>query len=66
MNFFIVLITSFLLTTEAFSYIGPGLGLGLIGSILGLLLSFFVLIFAIFWFPLKKILKKKKKNNIQI
>ena len=50
-------------SNAASAYIGPGLGLGLIGAILGLVFSFFVLLFAILWFPLKKIIKKNKNNK---
>jgi hypothetical protein len=51
-----------LISSKANAYIGPGLGLGLLGSILGLILSFFVLLFAILWFPLKRLFKKKDKK----
>ena len=47
----------------ALAYIGPGLGLGLIASIVGLIFSILLFIFAILWFPLKKIFKKEKKNQ---
>jgi len=53
---FIVLI---FYTKNALGYVGPGLGLGFIASILGLLLSFIILIFAFLWFPIKKLFKKK-------
>lgn len=43
---------------EAQAYIGPGLGLGTVGAILGLLMSIIVAIFAIIWYPIKRLLKK--------
>ena len=60
MQFLIYMSILLSFSNEASAYIGPGLGLGLIGAILGLIFSFFVLLFAILWFPLKKILKKNK------
>ena len=48
-------------SSNALGYVGPGLGLGFIASILGLLFSFFVLIFAFLWFPIKRLINKKKK-----
>ena len=61
MLIYIFILLSF--SNAASAYIGPGLGLGLIGAILGLIFSFFVLLFAILWFPLKKIIKKNKNNK---
>ena len=60
MKFLIYMFIMLSFSNEVSAYIGPGLGLGLIGAILGLIFSFFVLLFAILWFPLKKILKKNK------
>ncbi len=51
-----------LLTVSAGSaqaYVGPGLGLGALGAILGVALSVILALFAIFWYPLKRLFKKK-------
>lgn len=40
-----------------FIYIGPGLGGGMIAAILGVLLSFLLGIIALFWIPIKKLIK---------
>jgi len=46
------------------TYIGPGLDGGVIAAVLGVLLSIFLALFAIIWYPVKKIiLKFKKKKN---
>ena len=49
----------------ACAYVGPGLGLGAIGAVLGVLLSIFLAFIAILWYPLKRIIRKfkKKKEN---
>ncbi len=44
----------------AHAYIGPGLGAGAIGVILGLLASLFLALFALFWYPVKRLLKKRR------
>ncbi len=44
----------------ALAYIGPGLGAGTLAAILGVLASLFLALFAIFWYPLKRLLKKTK------
>jgi len=48
-------------SSNALGYVGPGLGLGFIVSIFGLLFSLIVLICAFLWFPIKKLINKKKK-----
>lgn len=55
------LICAIAMTTAgtAQAYVGPGLGLGAIGAILGVVLSVVLALFAIFWYPLKRLLKKK-------
>jgi hypothetical protein len=40
------------------AYVGPGLGAGTLGVVLGLLGSILIALFAFFWYPIKKIFKK--------
>ncbi len=44
---------------NAYAYIGPGLGGGTIGAILGVIGSVFLAIFAVVYYPIKRLLKKK-------
>jgi hypothetical protein len=46
-----------------FIYIGPGLGGGMIAAILGLIMSFLLAIVALFWVPIKKIIRFFKTKN---
>jgi len=48
---------------QADAYVGPGLGAGTIGVILGIIGSLFIALFAILWYPLKRLFKKKKKQS---
>ena len=48
---------------QADAYVGPGLGAGTIGVILGIIGSLFIALFAIIWYPLKRLFKKKKKQS---
>ena len=50
----------FLAASPAFAYIGPGLGAGTVGVILGVLGSILLAIFAIVGYPIKRLLKKRK------
>lgn len=48
---------------QAFAYIGPGLGAGAVGAVLGVLGSIFLGLFAIIWYPVKRLMKKRKKGR---
>ena len=43
-------------------YIGPGIGGGTALAILGILTSFFLSLVAIFWYPLKKLIRYLKSK----
>lgn len=46
----------------AWAYIGPGLGAGTVSVILGFVVSILLALFAILWYPLKRLLKSLKKG----
>ena len=52
-----------LLAWPAQAYVGPGLGAGTIGVILGLLASIVLSLFAFFWYPIKRKLFGKKTSE---
>jgi hypothetical protein len=45
-------------------YVGPGMGAGVIAATLGILLSLIISLFAILWYPFKKLIQfiKSKIN----
>jgi hypothetical protein len=45
----------------ALAYIGPGVGAGAIGAVIGVIGSIFLAIFAVIWYPVKRLLKGRKK-----
>ncbi len=55
--------SSMLVSPVAFGYVGPGLGAGVLGVILGLLASVLIAIFAVVWYPVKAILKRLRKQG---
>lgn len=63
LSLILLLMTLILIPDPASAYVGPGLGAGTIGVILGVLGSIIVAIFAIVWYPLKRLLKKRKKTK---
>lgn len=59
----IIVLNIALFASTAQAYIGPGLGVGTIGVILGVLASIFLAIFAVVWYPIKRLLKKRKQQD---
>lgn len=60
-----VLLTIVLLTTApaAFAYIGPGAGISLVSSVLGILGAIFLGFFAILAWPIRRMLKRRKAER---
>jgi Flp pilus assembly protein TadB len=42
------------------AYVGPGLGLGTLVVILGVIGSVFLALFGVIWYPIKRMLKKRR------
>lgn len=49
-----------LMPGAAHAYIGPGMGLGVIASVLGVVAAFFMALIGLLWFPLKRLVKRRK------
>jgi len=58
--FFLFLLISVFLADIAHAYVGPGLGLGAIGAIVGIIVAVFLAIVGVIWYPLKRMLRKLK------
>jgi hypothetical protein len=57
----ITIASAFLMwATPAFAYIGPGAGLTAIGAFLALVLGVIVAFFGFLWYPVKRLLRKRK------
>lgn len=48
------------LPQAALAYIGPGVGAGAIAAVLGVLGSIFLAIVAVIYYPIKRMMKKRK------
>ena len=49
-----------IMASSAQAYIGPGLGAGAIGTVLGVLGSIFLALFAVLYYPIKRIVKRRR------
>jgi hypothetical protein len=47
----------------AAAYIGPGVGAGVIATVLGILTAIALAVFAVVWYPLKRLLKKNTHSS---
>jgi len=61
MKFLLLIFFFFIsLTFKVSAYIGPGIGLGALISVIGVILAIIFLLIALIWFPIKRYLRKKK------
>ena len=54
-----------LISTTSFAYLGPGVGGGVIVATIGIIVAIFAALFGLIWFPIKRLLKKRKENQQQ-
>jgi membrane protein implicated in regulation of membrane protease activity len=52
-----------LITSPAAAYVGPGAGISVLGSLLGILATIFVAIGAILFWPVRKMMKRRKAKK---
>ena len=45
------------------AYIGPGMGVGVIGVVLGILVAIFLAFFAILWYPVKRLFVRRRNQK---
>ena len=53
----------FFITTSSFAYLGPGVGGGVIAATIGFIVAIFAALFGLIWFPVKRLLKKRKPTK---
>lgn len=51
--------------SQVFAYIGPGAGLSIVGSVLALVAAIIVGIFGFLWFPIRRLLRKRKQASTE-
>ena len=46
---------------SAVAYVGPGVGAGVVAVVIGVISSVFLAIVGIFWYPIKRMLRRRKE-----
>ena len=64
MNEFFFIISIFYSPNLLFAYIGPGMGGGAIAAIFGIIAAFFLGLWGILYYPIKRAVKNKKKKKM--
>ena len=59
----IAFLIAILFALPAQAYVGPGLGAGMIAAVAGFLIALALALYAVIWFPLKRLVRKKQKDT---
>ena len=62
-SLFLFAAISMMALEPALAYTGPGLGAATIAVVVGFFTSIFVALFAVIWYPVKRLLKNRKKAH---
>lgn len=60
---FAAALTGLFLPATAFAYVGPGVGLSALGTILSLLAAFCLAIVGFIWYPVRRMMRKRKAQD---
>ncbi len=60
---YIALALFILSTGPAAAYVGPGLGIGAIGAILGILLTVLLAVLGIVWYPVRRLVRRSASRS---
>ncbi|WP_368345612.1 hypothetical protein [Pelagovum sp. HNIBRBA483] len=55
----------FVMPNAALAYIGPGMGLGAITAVLGVLAALLMAIIGLVWYPMKRMFKKRTAKAVR-
>ena len=61
--FILIFISVIFFIENAFAYIGPGMGGGILAATIGIVVAILATFFALLWFPIKRMIGKFKKKK---
>ena len=64
-SMFVALVLIFVLFGKAHAYVGPGVGLGVIGAFVGTVLAVLLAIVGVIWYPVKRLIRKFRGEQSQ-
>ena len=59
----VLILIILIIPTPSFAYLGPGVGGGMIAATIGVIVAIFAALFGLIWFPVKRLLKKRKEKK---
>jgi predicted membrane protein len=59
----LIIISFIIISTPSHAYLGPGMSGGVIAAVIGFIAAIFLGIFGIIYYPIKRALKKRKKEK---
>ena len=59
----LLLVMVLLISSNVYAYIGPGAGIPIIGSLLGMVVTVVLVVSAVLFWPIRKLLKRRKSNS---
>lgn len=62
LNLNLTVIFILLISSPSFAYLGPGVGAGAVAATIGVVVAIFAALFGLIWFPIKRLLKNKRKK----
>ena len=62
----LVALVAALLPMEALGYVGPGMGAGVIAATLGVIGAFLLGLFAVIYYPVKRVLRRLRGTNREV
>jgi uncharacterized membrane protein len=63
---FLLALQAFIAATPAYAYIGPGAGAGTIAVVFGVISAVFLALFAILWYPFKRLIKRFRGSRADV
>ena len=62
----ILFLYNYFMATPCFGYIGPGMAGGVIAAIFGFIAAFFLALWGVLYYPIKRALKNNKLKNKKV
>ena len=62
-NLIMVILMLFTLPSYGEAYVGPGLGLGVVGAVIGVIVAVFLAFVGMLWYPIKRFILRNSSQS---